>query len=232
MIVSHKKRFIWFQPAKVASTTIYERIKKYNECNYPQENYFNLILNKNSCKHLTLSDFSELPESNLKYKKVSFVRNPYDRFYSSFEQAKHDFLEKYDDFSSRPWGKVLKEGFLSFAEFALNMHKENKDFFPNIKNHEYVFNNNEKVIDYVGYVEFFEIDFTRISKYLDLEIEIYKSMNVRSTPINCNPKDMKHSDYKYIDRYCTRSLSIINEIFQRDFSLFHYRPLNKISDSV
>ena len=39
--------------------------------------------------------------------------------------------------------------------------------------------------------------------------------------------------YLFINNGSTdNSLSIINEIFQRDFSLFHYRPLNKISDSA
>ena len=132
MIISHKFEFIWFQPRKVASTTIFERLGSYNESEYQQQNYYNKYLNKMSSKHISYEDFLELPEAKLNYKKVSFVRNPYDRFYSDFLQCKKDFNKNHGKFDTKPWGRLLSEGFSRFCEFAFMKYLKG-EFFISIK---------------------------------------------------------------------------------------------------
>lgn len=52
MIINDEKRFIWFQPWKVASTTTYNRLKNYDNGQLPQEYHYNPILKKHSYKHM------------------------------------------------------------------------------------------------------------------------------------------------------------------------------------
>ncbi len=77
-----------------------------------------------SSKHISYEDFLELPEAKLNFKKVSFVRNPYDRFYSDFLQCKKDFNMNHGKLDTKPWGRLLSEGFSRFCEFAYAKFKK------------------------------------------------------------------------------------------------------------
>ena len=152
MIISHTFEFIWFQPRKVASTTVFERLGSYNESEYQQQNYYNKYLNKMSSKHISYEDFLELPEAKLNYKKVSLVRSPYDRFYSDFLQCKKDFNKNHGKFDTKSWGRLLSEGFSRFCEFAHTKFQKD-EFFISIKsNYENVFFSNKIVSMLVAFV--------------------------------------------------------------------------------
>lgn len=223
MIISHKFKFIWFQPRKVASSTIFERLSSYNESEYQQQNYYNKYLNKMSSKHISYEDFLELPEAKLNYKKVSFVRNPYDRFYSDFLQCKRDFNEKHGNFDTKNWGSILSEGFSRFCEFAYTKFLKD-DFFISIQsNYENVFYNCRKVVDFIGYVERFETDFFQICSDLKINSISNKSSNIENLQVECDPSTMSLKDYKYINYFSKEQIEICNNIFSDDFEYLNYK---------
>lgn len=225
MIISHKFEFIWFQPRKDASTTVFERLGSYNESEYQQQNYYNKYLNKMSSKHISYEDFLELPEAKLNYKKVSFVRNPYDRFYSDFLQCKRDFTNNHGKFDTKPWGFILAEGFSRFCEFAFMKYSKG-DFFISIKsNYENVFFNGQQTVDFIGYVERFETDFFQICSDLKINPSSNKSSNIENLQVECDTSSMRVKDYKYINYFSNEQIEICNNIFADDFEYLNYKKI-------
>jgi len=223
MIISHKYKFIWFQPRKTASTTIYKRLGLYNESPYKQQKYFNRNLRKISDKHILLKEFLILPEARLDYKKIIFVRNPYDRFYSDYLQCKKDYIMNHgNDFSAKPWGLILKKGFPYFCEYSYKTFKKSEYLISLISNYDNVVYNDENIIDYIGFVERFETDFNKICSLLNITKYSKKSENVEIPQIYCNPLEMNIKDYKYLNQYSNEQIRLVNEIFEKDFGFFKY----------
>ena len=228
MIISHRHKFIWFQPWKIASNTIFTRIGHLNQSIYPQESYFNKILGKLSSKHIDLCDFKKLPEFKLDYRTVCFVRNPYDRFYSGFLQCRKDYITEFgNDFSLKPWGTLLEKGFKNYCNFAEDKFVKSEYFFPNISNFDNVYLNKKKYVNFVGFIERFENDFTEICKKLAIEAQNQNSLHIEKAQNPCDPHMINQNEYKYLNHYDKEMVETVNLIFKLDFKHFGFQKITE-----
>ena len=226
MIINDEKRFIWFQPWKVASTTTYNRLKNYDNGQLPQQHQYDPILKKNITKHIFYKDFLKLFKDKLTYTKVCFFRNPYDRFYAGYLQNIADCdLKKH---AHTEYGDIIKSKcFNSWVNFSYNSFIENKNFYSTHSLTEYCYYENKFVIDKVGYVENFENDFERICDELNLKYE-HKNANVKYKKAlkSADPFNMKDTDYRYLDKYDSKCIQVVNEIFSKDFEILKYKKID------
>lgn len=225
MIINDEKKFIWFQPWKVASTTIYTRLKKYDNSQLSQKNHHDHILKKNISKHIFYADFLKLFKYKSSYTKVCFFRNPYDRFYAGYLQNISD-LPKCDHTGSE-YEKLIKYGsFKDWLLFAYDSFNENKSFWSNHLLSEYCCFENKLIIDKVGYLENFERDFEKICNELKLTYDCTNgNVKYKKEVISCNPHEMKESDYRYLDKFDSDGIRIVNNIFSKDFELLNYKKI-------
>lgn len=223
MIISDTKKFIVFQPWKCASTTLYLRLRQYDNKRYSQGIYYNEILKKDSHKHILLEDFFKLPESSLDYSRICFVRNPYDRMYAGYLQLKLQIEQNgMPQFEGKQY---VESGFSSYlSDYVLPTYEKTGEVWGGFL-HEYVYFKNQKQIDFVGYVERFENDFKKIFNQFRVTYDLHTG-NVKNKPTQqCNPHKMEIADYKYYKKYTSDELEIVNSVFAKDFELFDYSRL-------
>jgi hypothetical protein len=210
---------------------LYERLKKFDSGKIKQEDHYNITLNAITHRHITLKDFLKLPESDNDFFRFCFVKNIYDRIYSGYVQRHYRLTvdEPYRK-SSEEYIKELEainEGFEFFVEYIYELYKKSGSIRGDFL-HEYAYHNGRNMLDFTGYVERFETDFNKACNILNLnEIESVNA-NVRSEPLaECDPKNMRITDYKYIKKYTKKSIEIVNTCYARDFELFGYQKLDQ-----
>lgn len=240
MVISHKKKFVMYLPWKTASQTIELRLRAFNESPYDLFFYFNPFLNRVVHQHITCCEFMNFPESKLNYFSASFVRNPYDRVYSGFRQLQKDI--QYQPLGSypAPWIKnhVMKQLTENFAQLCLSQFNfdnwleqigEEQIFeigrntnFPLHPSYYWTHIDGKQVVDWIGHVENFETDFQEFTLRVNLG-EVPK--------LNTNIIELKDGapynpyGYRYVDRMSKQSIDKINNLFEKDFSLFDYIKL-------
>lgn len=216
-----------FLPWKCGSTTCEKRFAKYNESTYPIGNYFSEILNKISHKHIRLLDFQKLPESNLDYYKISWVRNPYDRLYSGFLQKHWRVVVRKDQLDASD-AKYVLQGWDSWLEdFAVPHYIKYGDESNrgSVCCHNWTHLNGKKYVDYIGKVENMNSETEKICDHLGIEVDLNKTGNVKTKFKKVDPLNMNISDYKYIDKYAERQIKLVNQVYAKDFELFGYKTL-------
>ena len=226
MIINDKNKFLWFQPWKVASTTTYARLSKYDNGQLPQKKYYDYNLKKNISKHIFYTDFLKLFKYKSSYTKICFIRNPYDRFYAGYLQNICDFSTNKCTHEGA-YKKLIESGsFKDWMIFAYNKFIQNKYFWSNHLLSEYCCFENKLVIDKIGYMENFDQDFEKICSELKLTYT-YTNENVKykKEVISCNPQEMKESDYRYLDKFDSDGIRIVNDIFSKDFELLNYKKV-------
>jgi hypothetical protein len=242
MLISHNKRFVVLAPWKTASSTIRARLGTYCESPYSAFYHLNSSLTRVVHQHMTYADFLALPESRMGYTTAAFVRNPYDRVYSGFDQLQKDIraqpLAEFPEPAVRTLVMAqLSENFsqLSRAGFDFESWLELIDehqvrepgrntSFPLHPAHYWTHHGGEQAVDFVGRVESFEHDFDRLCATLEVEPDSRANANVSSAdgePVRENPHG-----YRYAERMSSRARRRINELFREDFEIFGYRALD------
>jgi hypothetical protein len=241
MIISHRRRFVVFLPWKTASQTLVARLKAFNESPYSLFFEFNPVLNRVVHQHMTCADFHLLPESRLGYFRASFVRNPYDRFYSGFRQLQKDIVvQPKAKFPSRQVRSLVMK---QLGENQRQIDEAGGDFdrwvgliderqvleqgrnsnFPLHPAHYWTHLGQEKVVDFIGRVERFESDMDALSAILKLGKLPAVDANV--VELDARPS-MGRPGYRYADRMSKSSISKINALFSRDFEIFDYERID------
>lgn len=245
MIISHAHRFVVLAPWKTASQTLWARLGGYSESPYGSFFYFNEHLKRVVHQHITLADFSALPESRLGYRVAAFVRNPYDRTYSGFRQLQKDLeVQPRSPFPS-PWIRRLVMAQL--AENAAGLLRAGLDFdtwladldealiletgrntnFPLHPAHYWTHAAGEQAVGFVGRVERFEEDFSRLCRWLEIDADSAVSANV-----DASEAELTSGVHRYAARMSSSSIRRIEELFGADFDLFGYERLSaRRSDS-
>ncbi|MEI6853039.1 MAG: sulfotransferase family 2 domain-containing protein [Bacteroidota bacterium] len=241
MIINHDKQFVIFLPWKTAGSTMFKRLEAFNQSNYSRFYYFNEHLNRIVHQHVTLSDFMGLPESKLPYKKISFVRNPYDRVYSGFLQIQKDLHEQPQMYFPQTWIKhhVLKQletnhrrlvqAQYDFDNWVALLEPEDvyqiggNSSLPLYPSHYWTHYMGEPYVDFIGKVENFEKDFQHV---LDL-LQIHDSYTLDNDNVNFLPGGSDVAEYKYAGQMSESSIERINELFGKDFELFGYRKIGE-----
>lgn len=199
---------------KCASKTIRLSLGEFTDIGYPKPSPLG--------QHITVNDFFKSNYVNLfeDYFKFTFVRNPYDKLYSSFTQDVHASK------SYKVWHKV-KSGIFNTIGEDFNRYMQEYVFKNDIKNdwdyihfcpmHEFATIDNEFCLDWFGKAENVEYDLVELAKHLNLDIKKHKDANIRSKPV---------TDLKYLNKYTRSTIELVNEAYKRDFELFSYPMLN------
>jgi hypothetical protein len=235
MIISHRKKFVLFAPWKTASSTMHLRLKSVNESPYDRFYNFNPYLNRVVHQHITCVEFCSLPESRLGYFTASFIRNPYDRVYSGFQQLQKQIQQQPKAEFREPWIKdlVTKQLTESFAllcqagfEFNkwLDLVKEYQIYevghntsFPLYPAHYWTHIKGDQFVDFIGRVETFENDFSTFCTKVDLH-----NIGTMNDNITVEPFDKETIAFKYVDKMDRKSKDKINTLFKSDFEFFGY----------
>ncbi len=230
-------------PWKTASQTAVRRLAEYQESPYSQLFEFNPYLNRVVHQHITCADLAALPEGRLGYFISAFVRNPYDRVYSGFRQLQTDIRDQsLPSFPfPAPWvrDQVLKQLTDNFAQLCqaqfqfdrwLDLVGDDQIYetgrntnFPLHPAHYWTHHAGRQVVDFIGRVENFEIDFRTFLSLVKIdEVQIVNSNVVElEGGSSSNP-----FGYRYVDRMDPCSIRKINRLFKEDFELFEYKRLD------
>lgn len=240
MVISHKKKFVVLAPWKTASSTLTARLVPFDESSYSPFYDFNIHLQRVVHQHLTCADFVGLPESRLGYLVASFVRNPYDRAYSGFLQIQRDLVEQ--PVASFPTSLVKElvmrqldanRAQLMAAEYDFDRWIESlKDFqiyevghnssFPLHPGNYWTHLAGKPVADFIGKVENFEADFSKLCAILGIDEPERTSHNVSNV---ISGKPGSQFGYRYPHLMNRSSIEKINRLFKDDFELFGYEML-------
>lgn len=226
MIISHRKKFIFFHIGKTGGTTVETRLIDYHEdspgflCFNPDRYTVHSHLN-----HTYFSRSDETLNMLTDYFTFCFVRNPYDFLYSVFRQwiktaligscdfdawlTSHEFVDSFNRYSLPHVanGKRLRDGFMHF----------------------YTHRGNMCIMDFIGKVEFFEYEFKNVCDIVGLDYDIRLNANILTEPIDLSPETVSLTSgrcYKYLDKYSQAAVEIVNAYFKRDFELFRYPTLD------
>jgi len=171
-------------------------------------NFFNYFrTSQNLSKDLEMND-----EKWQTYKKICFVRNPYERIVSGW-----NFLqEKYDKFTS-----------INYIDYKILPFKEFLKLDPKlVSNNEYIHtfmtqSFNADNIDYIGKLENIENDLENI--LLDIGFE--------KNEIN-HEKQIVNSSYHldYINYYDDENIQLVNKLFKEDFEKFNYKMVSNLDE--
>ena len=214
MIVSRRKSFVFFAIPKTASSTIRRTLADFHDAprEFPPhtlpEYFFRETVNE---------DYSGLY-------RFTFVRNPYDRLFAQFlEREKHiketeTYLRNEGDFN-----RIVRNELELLNCPAFTRVWADFGYSPHHQMHYWTHKDNKLLVDFVGYQERFDRDFSALCERLDLEIEEIKNANIKSEiKPPCDPLNMKLADYKYLHEYEPETLSLVNERYRKDFELFGY----------
>ena len=239
MIISHRKRFVVFSPWKTASQTTLLRLHKYSEGSYPLFFYFNPYLQRVVHQHISRADFECLPEAKLSYYLAAFVRNPYDRAYSGFNQLQRDIQEQPRAEFPSSWirdlvRRQLVDNFSQLCQAGFDFNtwislvREEQIYetgsnsnFPLHPAHYWTHISNEKRVDFMGKVENFEEDFSTLCAKLSLD-HITEG-NANESAINNGRSNAQ--GYRYTHLMSASSIDKINHLFHDDFLLLGYDPI-------
>jgi len=141
------------------------------------------------------------------YFKFAFVRNPWDRLYSSYRYLKSGGWNDED----QKWSDKNLSKYKDFNDFVINWLSKS-----NIKKHihfkpqcEFVCDkNNNVLVDYIAYFESLDTEFNIIAKKLNIQSELGS--------FNMNPGQ------SYKDVYNDEMIKIVREVYDDDINIFGY----------
>jgi hypothetical protein len=187
MIIDDEKKFIFVCVAKTASTSIRRRLGY--EDDPPPEEY-----------HMFLSDILNEHPRGLPYFKFGFVRNPYDRLFSTYINLKYD---------GHPWATALKQK-RSFREFVIDFENSEYSNYIHLRpQSEYLTLDGKLGVDFLGRFENLAKDFREIEKKIGYS---HKELS----HIRSSSKNIEHKFYDHEMR------KVVQKIYAEDFERFRY----------
>lgn len=239
MFISDEHKLIVMLPQKCASSTLQIRLKSIRSpesldthTRYEEE------LGKYMSKHITLKSAFKLKayKSRLDYRKVCFVRNPYDRVYSWFKWLENFSnnlaLKAADDQTEIGRVERVKR---SLDRKAQKMVEANYDFNRYLKLNKKSFkpacrfthHRGRCHVDFIGYQECFESDYEKMIERFNLPVSSMEDGNVmNSKRSGKRPPELTTAEYQYTDLFNRESIQIINRSFKKDFKYFDYPVLD------
>ena len=180
-----------------------------------------------------------LPEAAMGYKIAVFIRNPYDRVYSGFQQIIRDFINQPKMHFTQPWiheliNQQLADNFLEVctSEYNVNLWFLRLPVYKIFEigrdsslylhpNYYWTHKLGKQSVDFVGRVENFEEDFKILCEKYGFEPSSNESVN-QSTEFNNKQNEFGYRYIKYLD---PKVILRINEIFKADFDYFSYKVI-------
>ncbi len=202
MIISHKHKFIFIHNPKCAGQSVREVLRDYHDSEVLYwDHEYNAVLDRIVDRaHLWAKDFSLYEPLDLgDFFVFGYVRNPYDRFKSAYNQY----------WLMNPDHELMDVN--SFAEKYINDLSIRYDwnlihFCPQ---YLFFYDGRKRIADFIGKQEKYAEDLIFISSVLGFHIE-HQVIN-KSRSDNIRKQD-----------YSAKTLRLINELYERDFILFDY----------
>ena len=236
MIISDDAKVIYFHIPRTAGTTIQANFRqKFQGAGYGHVLYEGfdrgLGFSRNHVTYLQARD-SLLKDIDLsKYFKFTFVRNPYDRFYSAVQHLANFGVKKKPGVDSKYHNMAFKE--IPINEFVQNVFAKcvnSGDYMHLLLNpmHPYVCDDkgNANVMDRTYKFENLHADFNAVCSELGYTQNIGVHRNIR------DGAPMPDRKYKFIDLLDDESIKIINEAYHKDFELFKYEKVETSSQEM
>lgn len=239
-MVSHKHKCIFVHVPKAAGTSVERAFME--DLGLDMDNRHALLLGASTnttvgprrVSHLTAAEYVDLhfvsQEIFDAYFKFAFVRNPIDRLYSTYKYKRFIDYLSFDDFI-----KLKLENFIK---------SETEGFFFKPQ-YEYLYGNNQLLVDFVGKLERLEKDFEFIQKKLNSKLTLNhynKSLEINgfSKIIRRYGKLVKDREVwgkaKYNEngkKLSEEAIAIIENYYKVDFDAFEYmRPKATINKTI
>jgi len=204
MIISDKKRFIFVHIPKTAGSSIQSALSPYS-IEKPHSHWSRILRHFNLPNHYQDFRFtlhSTLKEAQIKmpddtfqqYKKVAFVRNPWDRMVSSYAYKIHGTKDK---------ERTRNDDFETFLQAEFRRKKSQQV--------EYLQNTDGKLdCDFIGRFESLIKDYQTLGEVLDIQLPTLPTLN----------KSRGRRDYR--EYYNDASKALVARHYQDDIDLFEY----------
>tara|TARA_B100001964_G_scaffold234841_1_gene293958 strand:+ start:147 stop:935 length:789 start_codon:yes stop_codon:yes gene_type:complete len=261
VLLSKKYKYIFIHIPKTAGTTIKSSLpydikdscfNNHNEDDEISNKLPRFLYDKNCFKnkkirnlyHLTGKEILQIyPNINLNdYYIFTFVRNPYDRLYSTYLYTKYT-VNRYFKllvvafvilFLIREKYPIFKYLLILFAlyfhtiifltidlylydfnDFTKKNLKEMVRLFPQAYMPQYKYIEGVN-LNFIGKQENFDIDFNHIRNRFNIKKEI-KTINI---------SENFDTFYKYINKFTSETINLVNEYYKKDFEKFGYEMIN------
>ncbi len=222
MLISDRKQFIFLHNPKTAGSSIRNSLKKYDD----RENYYwdhddNAALGRIVDKaHIPLSDFAVYKDFQLldDYFVFGFVRNPYDKVYSAFQERK------------RQWALPEDMDFNNFVQQELTECNIRYDWnYIHFCPQYYFFYASGKCrADYIGRYESIDRDFVQLANIIQVETGgLLPQINQSGEKTTQANKDRRSPDS--LPHFDEASLKIVNRLYDKDFVFFNYDKYFSVS---
>ena len=187
MIINDENKFVFISVPKTGSTSIRRRLGSFEDP--PPEIY-----------HMSIEDVLKQYPHVKDYFKFAFIRNPYDRIFSTYINLKYD---------GHHWATELK-GKETFREFVLDFKNSEYSKYIHLQpQSSCVKIGGNLAVDFLGKFENLQKDFRKVEEILNLEPEPLIKIRVSS----------KDKEPKIIDQQIK---DIIYDIYHEDFESFGY----------
>lgn len=185
--VSKEKKFLWFRVAKVGTRTIFNHLKE-NNVHLDVEHAYSIYY---------------APALFEGYFKFAFVRNPWDRLVSCWQNK--IVSKNYFSFGKDDLDKM--KSFSEFVNFVEELDIENCDIHLRLQSSLIHLD----AVDYLGRIETFNSDASFVFKKLGLPPKKIVSRNVT---LNKKP---------YQEFYDERLIAKVADIYRKDIQMFGYK---------
>tara|TARA_Y100000992_G_C21272515_1_gene497765 strand:+ start:2211 stop:2912 length:702 start_codon:yes stop_codon:yes gene_type:complete len=231
MPISDKLKIIFIHIPKTGGGTIEKSLGIFGEDNNGSHklNYEILYGKENNrfLQHLTLLEINKIKDKEINnYKKISFVRNPYDKILSEYQWRIQIYGKKKIDFKKYLFEEVIprKNG---KNEFIKNFYKD-ESLIPFMDSHyldQYKFLIDDKGkfgTDFIGKFENLEEDFYKIFNFKIIKDQIHKSKAnyIYYLYKKIMPQFLKKKAYRKF--YDSESRDLISKEYSKDLEFFKY----------
>ncbi|MDA9062537.1 sulfotransferase family protein [Candidatus Pelagibacter sp.] len=230
MPISHSAKIIFVHIPKTGGGTIEKTLGIYgkdNNGNLSPDHF--LLYGKYKNKFLQHLTISEIKKINIKefdtYKKISFVRNPYDKIISEYLWRIQVYGKRKLEFKEYIIEEVVPRK-NNINKFVKNFYKD-ESFVPFLDAHyvnqvDYLYINKKLAVNEIGKFENFESDFKRIFNKKLINTKVHKSkINYTYYFIKkILPKFLANKMHrKYYDQ---ETEEIIRREYAKDLKIFNY----------
>jgi hypothetical protein len=214
MIINSEHKFFFLHNPKVAGTSIRRRLFEYddNPRRLEYQSYIPDLERVVEVFHVCVGDISAVwPNRDFSdYFKFGFVRDPYDRLFSSWAEHKRQHkLDRDTDFNA--W--AVQHLTPSNVRFDWRY----THFCPQ---HYFFYKNNELYADFIGRYEHLEEGWHYVQAALGVEVQSL-GHSKDQTKYDTGPR-------LTINDLSPQVLGLVNTLYRRDFELFGYRMIGPL----
>lgn len=218
MVISDRYKYLYFVTPKCGSATVRHALAPFTDIGYPVSNFE---------EHVTIRKFLAIYDDAGRYAdyfKFTFVRNPYDRLYSSYRQDMRASTRwKQWIAAKKPIFDVIGDDFPRYLmQYVACADIRNAwdwiSFCPMV---EFTHLNGKPALDWIGRTETLDHDLRTLAGNLGIVLGDVRNLNVNVLPDAENPEKLK-----YLNCYTHDTVALVNDLYGVDFEAFGYPMLD------